>query len=280
MNTQQLLDNVAEKINAKNAIVVDAKEFLKALKFVVVATGKNPIHYVLTSIHVEASQNKLKLEATDGHMLTQQKVAANVSSELVGKEFLIDGKFAKNISKTVTKHGKQLLIEPIFYKHNEKATDKVKILDGNGELFIDDRFGDESYYPELEKVIPPKGKLSFETTKKELLPILKGLKKETSIKSNYDVHFEIQDNTKAVIGVGNNIHEINIDDLKIDDKYLVENNHGLNFQNDFNVKFLISELRNCDNTESLTFEFNKTLWPFYFVREKGGIGEITPLRVN
>lgn len=280
MDTQTLLDNVAT-INVNESIIVNAKEFLKALKFVAVATARTDSRPVLQYVHVEIHENELTVEATDSHVLAQQKVAASISDKLAGKEFLIDGKFAKDLSKATTKHGTHLFITPEFGKNN-KPTGKVAILDGNEETFIDDNSDNvtrfNAFYPELDFLIPDNARFEFETRKKELLPILKALKEKTDTKGLYDVHLEIQDNSKVVIGVGDDIQEIKHRNLFIGDNHKVENNKGLNFEIDFNVKLLISELQKCENTESLKFSFNGTLRPFTFTRENGGIGLVTPLR--
>ena len=280
MDTQTLLDNVAT-VNVNEAIIVNAKEFLKALKFVAVATARTDSRPVLQYVHVEIHENELTVEATDSHVLALQKVTASISDKLAGKEFLIDGKFAKDLSKATTKHGTHLFITPEFGKNN-KPTGKVAILDGNEETFIDDNSDNvtrfNAFYPELDFLIPDNARFEFETRKKELLPILKALKEKTNTKGLHDVHLEIQDNSKVVIGVGDDIQEIKHRNLFIGDNHKVENNKGLNFEIDFNVKLLISELQKCENTEFLKFSFNGTLRPFTFTRENGGIGLVTPLR--
>lgn len=282
MNTQTLLNNVATTTN-NDAIIVNAKEFLKALRFVTVATARTDSRPVLQYVHIEIHENELTVEATDSHVLAQQKVAASISDKLAGKEFLIDGKFAKNLSKATTKHGTHLFITPEFRTNNE-PTGKVTILDGNEEIFIDDNSDNDiftrfkAFYPELDNLIPDNAWFEFETRKKELLPILKALKKKTDAKGFYDVHLEIQDNSKVVIGIGDDIQEIKHRNLFIGDKYKVENNKGLNLEIDFNVKLLISELQKCENTEFLKFSFTGMLRPFTFTRENGGIGLVAPLR--
>lgn len=275
MNTQTLLNNVATTTN-NDAIIVNAKEFLKALKFVAVATARTDSRPALQYVHVEIHENELTVEATDSHVLAQQKVAASISDKLAGKEFLIDGKFAKNLSKTPTKHGEYLLIKPEF-NSNGRSVGKVTFIDGNNETFIDNH-GSDDFYPELDNLIPDNAWFEFETRKKELLPILKALKKKTDAKRFYDVHLEIQDNSKVVIGIGDDIQEIKHRNLFIGDKYKVENNKGLNLEIDFNVKLLISELQKCENTEFLKFSFTGMLRPFTFTRENGGIGLVAPLR--
>ena len=272
MNTQTLLDNVAT-INKDNGIFVDAKEFLKTLRFVAVAVCKG-WRATLKNVHVRVGKDEITLEATDSHILTRVKVAAAVSDELVGRGFVISGKFAKNLSKTPTKHGKELMIKPLFYEDTE-TTVKVIFLDGNGETFIDDLFGENSYYPEVDRLIPERKDFGFEVQKKELLPILKKLKKTTDAKSNYKVHLEILDNSTVKI----DDEEIQQRNLYIKDAYKVRERTGRNFEINFNVKFLVDLVQKCDNREFLKFGFSGTLRPFTISRENGGLGLVCPIRL-
>ena len=170
MNTQTLLDNVATTTN-NDAIIVNAKEFLKALRFVAVGVSTKKSRPTLMNIHVGINENELVLGATDSHKLTYLKVGASIPSELSSKEFLVDGKFAKNLSKTPTKHGEYLLIKPEF-NSNGRSVGKVTFIDGNNETFIDNH-GSDDFYPELERVIPDRTYFSFETRKKRIIASVK-----------------------------------------------------------------------------------------------------------
>lgn len=279
MNTQTLLDNVAT-VSVNEAIIVNAKEFLKALKFVAVATSKKQSRPILRYVHVRIDENELTLESTDSHQLTQFKVAAEVDKKLVGKEFLIDSKFARKLSKTPTKHGENIIIAPEYDEYGLR-TGLVKYADGNHELFIDDHDGFEGHYPDLDICIPDRRDYSFDVQTKELLPVLKELKKFTNAKDGNVVHLEIQDNSGVVIGVDgddSSIQEIKQKNLFIEEKHIVENDKGLNFEINFNLKYLIGLVQKCDSTEFLKFSFSGTLRPFTFTRENGGIGLVYPIR--
>lgn len=277
MDTQALLDNVST-ISSNNAIIVDAKEFLKAIKFVVTATSKKQSRPILRYIHAKIGENELTLGATDSHQLTQLKMAAEVDQRLAGKEFLINSKFARNLSKTPTKHGKNMVITP-EYDEDGLRTGLVKYADGNHELFIDDHDGFEGHYPDLDICIPYRSDYSFDVQTKELLPMLKEIKKQiTDNKGLNEMHLEIQDNSTVVIGAGEEGKTINCDNLKINDKHKVENNKGLNFEINFNVQYLIGMVQKCNSGENLHFSFSGTLRPFTFTRENGGIGLVCPIR--
>ena len=76
----------------------------------------------------------------------------------------------------------------------------------------------------------------------------------------------------------NVVREIKQKNLFIDEKHIVENDKGLNFEINFNLKYLIELVQKCDSTEFLKFSFSGTLRPFTFIRENAGIGEICPIR--
>ena len=178
MNTQTLLDNVAT-INKDNGIFVSAKEFLQELRQVATAVAKPSDHRPnLTFVHVRVTENNLILEATDSYVLERANVAASIPSELVGKEFLIDGKFAKNLSKTPTKYGNTLGIYPQF---NDGKYKGIISIVGGGEEFIDDSRGNISVfgYPDLEKVTPylNDATVKFDVQQKEIFPVLKEIVK-------------------------------------------------------------------------------------------------------
>ena len=70
MNTQTLLNNVATTTN-NDAIIVNAKEFLKALRFVTVGVSTKKSRPTLMNIHVGINENELVLGATDSHKRSQ-----------------------------------------------------------------------------------------------------------------------------------------------------------------------------------------------------------------
>lgn len=276
MDTQTLLDNVAT-VNINEAIIVNAKEFLKALKFVVTATSKKQSRPILRYIHAEIGGNELTLEATDSHRLTQLKIEAEVDESLVGKEFLIDSKFARNLSKTPTKHGENIIIAP-EYDENGVRTGLVKYADGNHELFIDDHENYEGNYPEIDRCIPDRGYFTFDVQAKELLPALKEIKKKIDNDEKlYSTHMEIHDASKVVLSAGDYEKEINQSNLNITD-HIVKRGKGLNFEIDFNVHYLIGMVQKCKSRENLHFSFSGTLRPFTFTRENGAIGLVCPIR--
>lgn len=276
MDTQTLLDNVAT-VNVNEAIIVNAKEFLKAIRFVVTATSKKQSRPILRYIHAEIGENELTLEATDSHQLTQLKMAAEVDESLVGKEFLINSKFARNLSKTPTKHGKNMMITP-EYDDDGLRTGLVKYADGNHELFIDDHENYEGNYPEIDRCIPDRGYFTFDVQAKELLPALKEIKKKIDNDEKlYSTHMEIHDASKVVLSAGDYEKEINQSNLNITD-HIIKRGKELNFEIDFNVHYLIGMVQKCKSGENLHFSFSGTLRPFTFTRENGAIGLVCPIR--
>ena len=275
MDTQTLLDNVSTISN--DTVTTNAKEFLKALKFVVTTTSKYHTRPILRYVNVRIDENELTLESTDSHQLTQFKVAAEVDKKLVGKEFLIDSKFARKLSKTPTKHGENIIIAPEYDEYGLR-TGLVKYADGNHELFIDDHDGFEGHYPDLDICIPDRSDYSFDVQTKELLPTLKEIKKQVDNNEKlYTAHMEIHDASKVVLSAGDYEKEINQSNLNITDD-VVKRGKGLNFEIDFNVQYLIGMVQKCNSGENLHFSFSGTLRPFTFTRENGGIGLVCPIR--
>ena len=114
MKTEVLLETL-NTITNTNVVITNAKEFLKELRQVSTAIAKTTDHRPnLTFVHAIISKDCIKLEATNSHVLDTTMVAASPSPELIGKEFLIDGRFAKNISKAPSKHKESLAIYPVF----------------------------------------------------------------------------------------------------------------------------------------------------------------------
>ena len=276
MDIQAVLDNVST-ISSDNAIIVDAKEFLTELRQVAGAVAKpSEQRPNLTFVHMILSESSIKLEATDSHVLDSTYVAASVAPELVGKEILLDGKFAKNLSKAPTKHKGTLGIYPVF--DDERYLGKTTIaLDG--EAFIDDsRENISSFgYPDLEMLQPywEGAQVKFKTTKKEILPLLREIKKATNSKNNYSVDID------GAMNLVCNEKKLSMPmwGLETGDKL------DKNFENwrntqlvSFNVTKLISEIKNAKPSETLTFRFWGKLLPFTISRENGGYSLVCPLR--
>ena len=288
MNTQTLLNNVAT-INKDNGIFVNAKEFLKELRQVATAVAKPSDHRPnLTFVHVRITENNLILEATDSHVLERANVAASIPDELVGKEFLIDGKFAKNLSKTPTKYGKTLGVYPQF---NDGKYKGIISIVGGGEEFIDNSRGNISVfgYPDLERVTPytSDATCKFEVEKKEIYPILSEMKKTLSDLRKDSrivtdvINLKVTKDGRVVIsyyGKGNDVTF----EPKVDDAQILRTKeiyrHKPEYEVNFNLKFLMKQLRNCGNREQLTFRLNGLLRPFTITRENGGLSLICPIR--
>lgn len=276
MNTQTLLNNV-HTINPDNAIIVNAKNFLTELRQVSGAVAKpSDQRPNLTYVHAIVGADNIKLEATDSHVLDSTIVDARVSSELVGKEFLIDGKFAKNLSKSPTKRKGNLGIYPVFDGGKYSGTTTVLI---DGETFVDDSRGNISAfgYPSLKQLVPywDNAQIIFNTTKKELLPLLREIKKKTSSENNYSVGIDGEINLVC----GEKKLSIPVWGLqtgtKVDEKFADWQKTQLI---SFNVTKLISEVKNARANETLTFRFWGKLRPFTVSREYGGYSMICPLR--
>ena len=276
MNTQTLLNNVAtiNKNNGifvnDNGIFVNAKEFLKELRQVATAVAKPSDHRPnLTFVHVRVTENNLILEATDSHVLERANVAASIPDELVGKEFLIDGKFAKNLSKTPTKYGKTLGVYPQF---NDGKYKGIISIVGGGEEFIDDSRGNISVfgYPDLVRVTPylNDATVKFDVQQKEIFPVLKEIVKKSDV---------------GALLVKGNVVKLKYSNWEKDLEFpIAVTNIEVEgeFEINFNVKKLKQRLQYLSNRENLTFRFYKNAYrPFTISRENGGLGLVCPIRV-
>lgn len=284
MNTQTLLDNVAT-INKDNGIFVNAKEFLQELRQVATAVAKPSDHRPnLTFVHVRITENNLILEATDSHVLERSYVAASIPDELVGKEFLVNGKFAKNLSKAPTKHKGTLGIYPVF--DDEKYLGKTTIaLDG--KAFIDDsRENISSFgYPDLEKVTPylNDATVKFDVQQKEIFPVLKEIVKIVNKPGLTEDFKEVKKTEVVALLVKDNVVKIKYPNWEKDLEYpIAVTNIVVNdeFEINFNVKKLKQRLQHLSSRENLTFRFYQNAYrPFTLSRENGGLGVVCPVRM-
>ena len=287
MNTQTLLNNVAT-INKDNGIFVNAKEFLKELRQVATAVAKPSDHRPnLTFVHVRVTENNLILEATDSHVLERANVAASIPDELVGKEFLIDGKFAKNLSKTPTKYGKTLGLYPQF--SNGKYKGIISIV-GGGEEFIDDSRENISVfgYPDLVRVTPylNDATVKFDVQQKEIFPALKEIVKIVNKPGLTKEFKEVKKTEVVALLVKDNVGKLKYSNYSNWEKDLefpiAVTNIVVNdeFEINFNVKKLKQRLQHLSSRENLTFRFYQNAYrPFTISRENGGLGLVCPIRL-
>lgn len=289
MNTQTLLNNV-HTINPDNAIIVNAKNFLKALRQVATAVAKpTSLRPILTFVHVKILKNAIQLEATDSHVMEKMVVRANVSDGLVGKDFLIDGRFAKNLSKTPTKFGKSLWLFPEIV--NRKYSGLLTVA-ANGEKYIDDSrenirvntsvFG----YPDLERVTPylNDATVKFDVQQKEIFPVLKEIVKIVNKPGLTKEFKEVKKTEVVALLVKDNVVKLKYSNWEKDLEFpIAVTNIVVNdeFEINFNVKKLKQRLQNVNGRENLTFRFYKNAYrPFTISRENGGLGLVCPIRLR
>ena len=266
-------------IDDRNAITVEGSEFLTELRQVVGAVAKaKDTRAKLKFIHAKViSTGELMLEATDGHVFDRTRVKADIDPAIVGYDFLIDGKFAKQLSKAPTKFKGDMTIYPKF--ETDGAYLGITAILSKGETYIDDSQEtiDNLNYPQLRFLIDDADvQLSFETTKKELLPLLREAKKQTDAKNNYVVDIDSKFNLVS----GNEKAPLPLHELKKGSQF------SLQFPNckkndlliSFNVGLLINEIRHAKANETLTFKFWGCLQPFTINRRNGGFSMIAPMR--
>lgn len=281
MDTETLKTGL-NAIDDRNAITVEGSEFLTELRQVAGAVAKaKDTRVKLKFVHAKViSSSELMLEATDGHVFDRTTVKADIDPTIVGRDFLIDGKFAKQLAKAPTKFKGEMTIYPKF--ETDGAYLGITAILSKGETYIDDSQEtiDNLNYPQLQFLIDDADvQLSFETTKKELLPLLREAKKQTDAKNNYVVDIDSKLNLvsggKVVKRVPLPLHQ-----LKKGSQF---NQQFPNCkENDllisFNVALVINEIRHAKANETLTFKFWGCLQPFTINRRNGGFSMIAPMR--
>ena len=259
-------------------------EFLKELRQVATAVAKPSDHRPnLTFIHVRITENNLILEATDSYVLERANVAASISDGLVGKDFLIDGRFAKNLSKTPTKFGKSLWLFPKIV--NRKYSGLLTVA-ANGEKYIDDSREDISVfgYPDLERVTPylNDATVKFDVQQKEIFSVLKEIVKIVNKPGLTKEFKEVKKTEVVALLVKDSVAKIKYSNWEKDLEFpIAVTNVVVNgeFEINFNVKKLKQRLQNISGRENLTFRFYKNAYrPFTISRENGGLSLVCPIR--
>lgn len=281
MDTETLKTGL-NAIEDRNAITVEGSEFLAELRQVAGAVAKaKDTRTKLKFVHAKViSTGELMLEATDGHVFDRTTVKADIDPTIVGHSFLIDGKFAKQLAKAPAKFKGEMTIYPKF--ETDGTYLGITAILSNGEAYIDDSQEtiDDLNYPRLRFLIDDADvQLSFETTKKELLPLLREAKKQTEAKNGYVVDIDSKLNLvsggKVVKKVPLPLHQLK-KGSQFNQQFPSCKENDLLIS--FNVALVINEIRHAKANEPLTFKFWSNLQPFTINRHNGGFSMIAPMR--
>ena len=120
-------------------LTVNRKDFMNALKAVIVTAGKNDVRYYMNTVLLEVQREKVTLVSTDGHRITFATLTLNTGIEDTQIDLVLDRPDVERILKTVTVN-KKLKTEELVIKW-EGAT--VQIVAGNtvmGMTQVDGRF--------------------------------------------------------------------------------------------------------------------------------------------
>ena len=207
----------------------------------------------------------------------------NLGGKRFGKEFLIDGKFAKNLSKTPTKYGKTLGLYPQF--SNGKYKGIISIV-GGGEEFIDDSRENISVfgYPDLVRVTPylDDATVKFDVQQKEIFPVLKEIVKIVNKPGLTEEFKEVKKTEVVALLVKDNVVKLKYSNWEKDLEFpIAVTNIEVEgeFKINFNVKKLKQRLQHLSSRENLTFRFYQNAYrPFTISRENGGLGLVCPIR--
>ncbi|MDD7610744.1 MAG: hypothetical protein PUJ82_07500, partial [Spirochaetales bacterium] len=207
----------------------------------------------------------------------------SISDGLVGKDFLIDGRFAKNLSKTPTKFGKSLWLFPKIV--NRKYSGLLTVA-ANGEKYIDDSREDISVfgYPDLVRVTPylNDATVKFDVQQKEIFPVLKEIVKIVNKPGLTEEFKEVKKTEVVALLVKDNVLKLKYSNWEkaLEFPIAVTNIEVEGeFEINFNVKKLKQRLQHLSSRENLTFRFYQNAYrPFTISRENGGLGLVCPIR--
>ena len=122
-------------------LTVNRKDFMNALKAVIVTAGKNDVRYYMNTVLLEVQREKVTLVSTDGHRITFATLTLNTGIEDTQIDLVLDRPDVERILKTVTVN-KRSKTEELVIKW-EGAT--VQIVAGNtvmGMTKVDCRYPD------------------------------------------------------------------------------------------------------------------------------------------
>lgn len=122
-------------------LTVNRKDFMNALKAIIVTAGKNDVRYYLNTVLVEVQREKVTLVSTDGHRITFATLKLNTGIEETQVDLMLERTDVERILKTVTVN-KKLKTEELVIKW-DGAT--VQIVAGDtvmGMSQVDGKFPD------------------------------------------------------------------------------------------------------------------------------------------
>ena len=111
-------------------LTVNRKDFMNALKAVIVTAGKNDVRYYMNTVLLEVQREKVTLVSTDGHRITFATLTLNTGIEDTQIDLVLDRPDVERLIKGVSVN-KKLKTEELVIKW-EGATVSVE---ADGTLF-------------------------------------------------------------------------------------------------------------------------------------------------
>lgn len=111
-------------------LTVNRKDFMNALKAVIVTAGKNDVRYYMNSVLVEVQREKVTLVSTDGHRITFATLTLNTGIEETQIDLVLNRPDAERLIKGVSV-SKKLETEELVIKWEDTTVS----VEADGTLF-------------------------------------------------------------------------------------------------------------------------------------------------
>ena len=126
-------------------LTVNRKDFMNALKAVIVTAGKNDVRYYMNTVLLEVQREKVTLVSTDGHRITFATLTLNTGIEDTQIDLVLDRPDVERLIKGVSVN-KKLKTEELVIKWE----DTTASVEAGGTLFTFNKV--KCRYPDWRRV--------------------------------------------------------------------------------------------------------------------------------
>ena len=126
-------------------LTVNRKDFMNALKAVIVTAGKNDVRYYMNTVLLEVQREKVTLVSTDGHRITFATLTLNTGIEDTQIDLVLDRPDVERLIKGVSVN-KRLKTEELVIKWEDTTVS----VEAGGTLFTFNKV--ECRYPNWRRV--------------------------------------------------------------------------------------------------------------------------------
>lgn len=261
-------DYNAIDFEAKEKIIVNAKEFQNAIKKCAGVINKNTTRDILKNVLINIEENNVNMYATDSFRL------ANVKTQCIAENknnFSVYLNVASSVEKAIAK----LSSNQLDLEYSEESNVKYVAIKTDNITIKNVTSGNS--YPDVKRLINDNSILDVEFNKKELLGILKSISK----KDYFAMDMNLEENSIEVLLIdGNNkntiLNRFNLNMFKIN------NADSYSFKNDkrFTVVFdknFIESILKLIKEDTVLMSFSGEIRPTT-IKEKDTIFIIVPIR--